>query len=63
MPLMEYHCKICNSVFEKIVKSTGEEVTCPACGAVNEIEKVMTTSSFHLKGPGWAKDLYGGGKA
>jgi putative FmdB family regulatory protein len=63
MPLMEYRCNYCFTPFEKIVKTTDEVVTCPECGKIDTVVKVLNAPSFHLKGSGWAKDLYAGGKA
>ena len=32
MPIYEYHCQDCGSDFEKLVRKTGDAVSCPACG-------------------------------
>jgi putative FmdB family regulatory protein len=57
-------CLKCNKEFEefKSLRGTPEgkyEIdmpTCPDCGA--STKKLVSASNFHLKGSGWAKDLY-----
>lgn len=54
MPIYEYECKTCGKAFEKIVLSSkhDEDFTCPECGSYN-YEKIISRSSFVLKGTGW----------
>jgi len=65
MPLYEYRCKKCDKQFEFLILSATEEQyaahsLCDSCGG--PLEKVISLSSFKLKGFGWAKDSYGGKK-
>ena len=57
MPIYEYKCKKCKKMFE-LLKPIGfkGKVYCPVCE--NEAIKVISLSSFHLKGGGWYKDGY-----
>jgi putative FmdB family regulatory protein len=40
MPMYEYHCKSCQSEFERLVR-TGTVPTCPQCGA-SDLERVVS---------------------
>lgn len=33
MPIYEYDCDACGHRFERLVKSTDEEIACPECGS------------------------------
>jgi putative FmdB family regulatory protein len=60
MPIYEYSCSSCGKtidVLQKISDPTPEK--CTACGAQASLSRVVSRSSFHLKGGGWYKDLYG----
>ena len=60
MPIYEYRCNECDSVFEVIQKFSDEPLkTCEKCGATNLI-KLVSSSAFHLKGSGWYATDYGG---
>ncbi len=60
MPLYEYHCKNCDSVFELRQKFSDPPASeCPSCGG--EVEKLISQSGFSLKGGGWYGDGYGSG--
>lgn len=63
MPLYEYRCESCGKVFEFIQKFTDEPVKeCPECGGC--LTKLISSTSFVLKGSGWYADGYSsGGKA
>lgn len=53
MPIYEYQCKKCGYQFEKIQKMTDEPCrTCPECEA-DEVQKMVTSPAFQLKGTGW----------
>lgn len=59
MPVYEYECKSCENIFEIQQKiSDGPLKECPDCG--NEVKKLVSRSSFHLKGQGWYSDGYSG---
>lgn len=58
MPIYEYRCESCGNDFEKMVKLDAPLPACPSCGAA-QTRKLVSASSFHLKGGGWYKDHYG----
>lgn len=61
-PLYEYSCSKCGVRFEIILKISDivKKVICPKCKS--ECIRVPSTSSFRLKGKGWYKTDYKGGK-
>ncbi|BDQ34917.1 FmdB family zinc ribbon protein [Pseudodesulfovibrio portus] len=62
MPIYEYQCRSCNAVFEEWQTGFEEkEMVCPECGG--ESQRLISHSSFHLKGSGWYADGYGGKSA
>ena len=59
MPIYEYQCPSCGRVFEEWVKVSeahGEE-PCPDCGAKSP--RLISHTSFLLKGGGWYVTDYG----
>lgn len=57
MPTYEYRCRSCAHEFELIQKITDEPAkSCPQCGG--PVERLVSGSSFMLKGSGWYKDGY-----
>jgi len=52
MPIYEYRCDTCSSVFEELVKMSDPAPPCPSCGD-EEVTKLMSQTTFHLKGTGW----------
>ena len=57
MPLYEYQCAKCDKIVEVIQKFSDAPLTeCPNCGS--PVEKLLSRSSFHLKGGGWYKTDY-----
>jgi putative FmdB family regulatory protein len=53
MPIYEYRCESCGKELEKIQKFSDPPLTeCPACGKPALI-KLVSASSFRLKGSGW----------
>ncbi len=57
MPIYEYQCKRCHHITERLVyNDRSPEIKCVNCGYV--AEKIMSSSTFQLKGSGWAKDGY-----
>lgn len=57
MPVYEYECKACEKVFEVQQKMADAPLThCPDCDG--PISKLMSMSSFQLKGGGWYADGY-----
>lgn len=62
MPIYEYQCKKCGQ-FEVMQKITERALTrCPTCQS--KVTKLMSNTSFQLKGSGWYVTDYGrkGGK-
>lgn len=57
MPVYEYECKECDKVFEVQQKMADDPLSeCPECQA--PVTKLMSMSSFQLKGGGWYADGY-----
>ena len=59
MPIYEYSCQSCGKtidVLQKVSDPTPE--SCSACGTQGSLSKVVSRSSFVLKGGGWYSDLY-----
>lgn len=57
MPIYEYRCTKCRKEFELFQKITDEPASeCPDCGG--RIERLVSATSFSLKGGGWYKDGY-----
>jgi putative FmdB family regulatory protein len=51
MPIYEYHCEKCGD-FEAIQKMSDKPLThCPTCR--RKVTKLMSSTSFQLKGSGW----------
>ncbi len=63
MPLYEYRCHRCGQTFEVLQKFSDEPVSVHEdCGG--EVERLISTSSFQLKGSGWyATDYPRNGKS
>jgi len=57
MPVYEYECQSCNEVIE-VWQSLSEDqlTTCPSCSG--DLKKIISKSSFQLKGGGWFADGY-----
>lgn len=52
MPIYEYRCKDCQQVFENWQSDFAERaVPCPVCGGGSV--RIMSNTSFVLKGSGW----------
>jgi putative FmdB family regulatory protein len=52
VPIYEYQCTKCGEVFEAFQKITDEPLSqCRICHA--KVEKLISQSSFQLKGSGW----------
>jgi len=58
MPIYEYECQSCSHRFEEWQKMSDKPITvCPKCKA-RKVEKLISHTSFQLKGGGWYSDLY-----
>jgi len=63
MPIYEYRCHQCNKEFEVWQKITEEAVhTCPHCNGSN-VQRLISSTSFQLKGTGWYITDYGRGNS
>ncbi|RJQ70927.1 MAG: zinc ribbon domain-containing protein [Desulfobacteraceae bacterium] len=59
MPIYEYQCDHCGRVEEVLQKITDESLTrCNHCSG--KLHKLISQSSFHLKGTGWYVTDYAG---
>jgi putative FmdB family regulatory protein len=61
MPIYEYYCERCDCLVERLQKLGEGTPSCPTnrnktepCGLL----KIMSKTSFRLKGSGWYKDGY-----
>jgi len=66
MPIYEYKCKKCGHMFEQLQKVTEKPLcVCPKCKK-SQLIKLVSNTSFQLKGTGWYatdfKDKKDGGK-
>jgi len=58
MPVYEYECGACSHRFEEWQKINDKPVkVCPKCKA-RKVERLISHTSFQLKGGGWYGDLY-----
>ena len=59
MPIYEYQCPKCGKVFEEWAKSSEahKDAKCPVCGTPSP--RIMSRTSFVLKGDGWYVSDYG----
>lgn len=52
MPLYEYRCRKCGAQIERIRRFSDPPLEiCESCGG--ELERLISSSSFQLKGSGW----------
>jgi len=64
MPIYEYSCSQCEKVTDVLQKlNEGTPERCPACGAEGTLSRVVSRTSFVLKGGGWGADLYASKKS
>ena len=57
MPVYEYECNSCKKVFEVQQRIADQPLsTCPECSGA--LKKLVSVSSFQLKGGGWYADGY-----
>ena len=62
MPVYEYECNECQKVFEVQQRISDEPLTqCPECEG--EVKKIISVTSFQLKGGGWYADGYASASA
>ncbi|MFH1131938.1 MAG: zinc ribbon domain-containing protein [Pseudomonadota bacterium] len=59
MAIYEYQCEACGFSFEKWQKIGSAPIRkCPECGE-KKVERLVSMTSFQLKGSGWYSDGYG----
>ncbi len=57
MPIYEYKCASCEAEFEYMQRITEDpKRECESCGG--GLERLISQTSFQLKGSGWYRDLY-----
>lgn len=57
MPIYEYVCSKCAEITEKLQRFDDPPLkTCSSCGG--RLKKIVSNTSFVLKGGGWYKDGY-----
>ena len=62
MPIYEYRCEGCGEELELFRSITDDgNPSCKSCGG--SMKKLISRSSFHLKGTGWYVTDYAGKKA
>lgn len=62
MPVYEYQCTKCGEVEEAFQKISDAPLsTCSHCEG--KLKKLISQSTFHLKGSGWYVTDYGGSKS
>ena len=63
MPIYEYVCSQCEKTTDVMQKvSDPAPGTCPSCNAEGTLSRMVSRTSFVLKGGGWYSDLYGSTK-
>lgn len=60
MPVYDYHCSACDADFERSrsVDDRDHPIACPSCRQPSQ-RAFSPSTSFALRGDGWAKDGYG----
>lgn len=54
MPIYEYKCASCGEITERLQKINDTLLhDCPACGAKGALHRLISHTSFILKGTGW----------
>jgi len=62
MPLYEYQCEKCDSVFEVMQKFSDEPLTThPGCGG--SVHRLLSSPALQFKGSGWYVTDYARGKS
>lgn len=62
MPIYEYQCRKCGHEFEREQRIVDDPIKkCPKCKS-NQAKRLISLTSFVLKGGGWYNDLYSSAK-
>lgn len=62
MPIYEYRCRDCEQIFEEWQRNHEDvEAPCPVCGG--EAQRIISNTSFVLKGTGWYVTDYANGRS
>ena len=59
--IYEYRCQICDcdiEIMQGILEGSKKMLYCPSCERMRPVKKLISRSSFILKGGAWAKDGY-----
>jgi putative FmdB family regulatory protein len=63
MPIYEYVCSACEETMDVLQKvDDPAPAKCERCGAEGTLTRMVSRTSFVLKGGGWYSDLYGSSK-
>ena len=63
MPIYEYECSQCHQTSDALQKvNDPPPEICPRCGAQHTLSRLLSRTSFVLKGGGWYADLYSSSK-
>ena len=62
MPIYEYRCQKCHNVFEEWLKHSDDTTSAPCPNCRSEAERIISNTSFMLKGGGWYATEYGNRK-
>src|SRR5215813_10968934 len=63
MPIYEYECSQCHQTSDALQKiNDPAPEACPHCGAKHTLSRLVSRTSFVLKGGGWYADLYSSSK-
>jgi putative FmdB family regulatory protein len=61
VPIYEYVCEACGRLTEVMQRMNDPAPACPECGA-SKLARLVSRTTFQLKGGGWYSDLYSSAK-